>query len=113
MKRNNVEDILNLTPLQEGMLFRYLMDPSGESYLVQLCLSLSGPIDLHFFKEAWNIVACNNPVLRAVFRWEKLDRPVQVILKQVDPDFDFRDIRTATEEMGELIESIRLADRRK
>jgi tyrocidine synthetase-3 len=80
--KKNIEDILPLTPMQEGMLFHYLKDPGSEYYFEQLSLGISGEIDSQLFEKAWNFVIETNEMLRAVFRWEKVDNPVQIILKE-------------------------------
>ncbi|MGD2089308.1 MAG: amino acid adenylation domain-containing protein [Candidatus Aminicenantes bacterium] len=80
--KKNIEDILPLTPMQEGMLFHYLKDLESGYYFEQLSLEISGVIDLKCFERAWNFVIETNEMLRAVFRWEKVDNPVQIIFKQ-------------------------------
>jgi fengycin family lipopeptide synthetase D len=82
--KSNIEDILPLTPMQESMLFQYLQDPHNGQYLEQLTLYLSGKVDTTSFMKAWNFVAGNNEILRTVFRWEKLEQPVQIIFKQYE-----------------------------
>jgi len=79
--KRNLEDMLGLTSMQEGMLFHYLSNPASKQYFEQIRLQLSGKIDIQLFKEAWHIVGQTNEILRSVFRWEKLDEPVQIVLK--------------------------------
>ena len=53
----NVDKILPLTPMQEGMLFYYLKDGEGNNYyLEQLSLEIEGDIDLSMVKKAWKYV---------------------------------------------------------
>ncbi|UCH93124.1 MAG: amino acid adenylation domain-containing protein [Candidatus Aminicenantes bacterium] len=80
--RKNIEDILALTPMQEGMLFHYLKDPRSNAYFEQLNLRIEGTIDIKRFEQAWNFVIETNEMLRAVFRWEKVENPTQIILKE-------------------------------
>jgi len=82
LDKKSIENILALTPLQEGMLFHYLKNPAGEQYFEQLCLELSGPIDRDCFEQAWNTVIETNEMLRTVFRWEKMEHPMQIVLKE-------------------------------
>ncbi|UCH93956.1 MAG: amino acid adenylation domain-containing protein [Candidatus Aminicenantes bacterium] len=89
LDKKNIEDILSLTPMQEGMLFHYLQDPGSDIYFEQLSLDISGEIDADLFGKAWNFVIETNEMLRTVFRWEKVENPVQIILKkhQLQPKF--------------------------
>jgi polyketide synthase PksJ len=80
--KQNVEDMMGLTAMQAGMLFHYLANPLSPLYMEQIRLTLSGKIDNRQFKKAWNILADTNEMLRSVFAWEKLEEPVQIVLKR-------------------------------
>jgi NRPS condensation-like uncharacterized protein len=77
----NVEDILPLTPMQENMLYQYLRAPKSRLYFEQTCYELTGNLETAKVKRAWNVVAAANEMLRTLFRWQELKKPVQVILK--------------------------------
>ena len=79
--KRNVQDMMGLTSMQEGMLFHYLSNPASKLYFEQIRLQLSGKIDNRQFKKAWRIVGQTNEILRSVFRWEQLEEPVQIVLK--------------------------------
>jgi non-ribosomal peptide synthetase component F len=111
--KKNIEDILSLTPMQEGMLYHYLKQPHSSHYVEQLSLSLSGVIDLTCFEKAWTFVVESNEMLRTVFRWEQVKKPVQLIMKHHTPQLrihDFKD-RNKKEEKNERIEEIKRKDR--
>jgi tyrocidine synthetase-3 len=98
--RKKIEDIFALTPMQEGMLFHYLKDPENNYYFEQLCLDISGEIDAEIFKRSWDFVIQTNEMLRAVFRWEKIENPLLLILKehQLQPAYyDLMDRGSASE----------------
>ncbi len=76
MDKKDIQDILGLTPMQEGMLFYYLKEEGDEQYFEQLSLKVSGVIDAKLFGQAWNFVAKSNEMLRATYRWEKIKRPI-------------------------------------
>jgi amino acid adenylation domain-containing protein len=84
LDRQNVEEVLSLTPLQEGMLFHYLKDRGGDVYFEQLCLHISGRLDRSIFERAWKTVIEHNESLRTIFRWQGVKEPVQIILKESD-----------------------------
>jgi amino acid adenylation domain-containing protein len=82
LDKKNIEDIFILTPMQQGMLFHYLEAPKSDQYFEQLSLEITGEIDLDFFEKTWNFVAETNEMLRVVFRWEKIENPIQIVLHQ-------------------------------
>jgi hypothetical protein len=76
-----VEDILPLSPLQEGLLFHALYDPHGpDVYTVQLVLGLDGPLDKDALEAAVQALVRRHSSLRAGFEYRNLSRPVQVVL---------------------------------
>src|SRR5262245_10542339 len=83
-RRMHVEDILPLSPLQEGLLFHAQYDAHApDLYTVQLVLALQGPLDRAALQAAAQALASRHASLRAAFRHESLSRPVQVILSDV------------------------------
>jgi len=67
----NLEDIIALTPMQEGMLYHYLKDTNSELYVEQLALDISGTLHKQTLETAWNFVVETNEMLRTLFRWKK------------------------------------------
>lgn len=107
LDKQNVEDILPLTNMQEGILFHYLSNESSREYCEQLRLNLSGHIDTNIIKKAWNIVIESNEALRTFFRWEKVEKPIQIILKHYETpirEYDFSNC--ANETKFSLVENI-------
>lgn len=103
--RESIEDIYALTPMQEGMLYYHLKDPQQDPFFEQLCVVLTGSVDLQRFEMAWQAVVDTNESLRTLFRWEKLKSPVQMVLKEHPLDYRFYDLREGT------LEEIRGLDR--
>lgn len=90
----NIENILALTPMQEGLLFHHLRNPQSENYFEQLSLGIRGKIDRDFFEKTWNLLVENNEMLRALFRWENIENPIQIILKEHKVQSLFYDFST-------------------
>ncbi|RJE89653.1 amino acid adenylation domain-containing protein [Paenibacillus sp. 1011MAR3C5] len=82
LDRANVEDMLGLTPTQEGLLFHYASGAHQEDYVQQLTVRFTGECRMDRLQAAWKEVIRRNEMLRTVFRYEKLERPVQIVLKQ-------------------------------
>ncbi|MDE3722560.1 amino acid adenylation domain-containing protein [Nocardiopsis sp. N85] len=74
----HVQDVLPLTPMQQGMLFHSLLD-DGSSYLEQIVVRLEGVDSPEKLADAWRRTYEATPALRAVPAWEGLTTPVQLI----------------------------------
>ncbi len=92
IEKENLQTIYYLTPSQEGILFHFIENQESEQYFEQLFLLLHGKIKQLLFKETWQLIVDNNEMLRAVFRWEDLNRPLQLILKKHTPEIYHYDI---------------------
>ncbi|MGW2052281.1 condensation domain-containing protein, partial [Streptomyces sp. NPDC001858] len=85
MKRSDLEDILPLAPLQEGLLFHALYDEQAlDVYTTQMSFRIDGPLDVRALKAAAGVVLDRHANLRAGFVHEGLRQPVQVILRKVE-----------------------------
>lgn len=110
--KSNVENIMALTPVQEGMLFHYLKIPKSQEYFEQLILDITGDIGFNVFEATWQFIVESNEMLRTLFRWEKLERPIQIVLKNKKPDITFYDISNVNNGTNEkMIEDIKHRDR--
>jgi len=100
----NVEDLWALTPTQEGMLFHYLKNPENNDYFEQLILEIAGKIEVEIFEKAWNFVIRTNEMLRTVFRWRPVKKPVQLVLKVHDFNVNYKETEADIEEPFDLRE---------
>ncbi|MEA5617546.1 amino acid adenylation domain-containing protein [Cronbergia sp. UHCC 0137] len=83
LNRQNIEDIYPLSPLQQGMLFHSLYAPDSGAYVVQVSYELHGNLNIPAFEAAWQYLINRHSVLRTAFVWDKLEKPLQVVGKQV------------------------------
>lgn len=102
MKMKNVEDIYPLSPMQQGMLFHTLYDPTSGVYFEQLSCTLSGQFDVSAFKRAWEAVMRRHAVLRTAFLWEGLEKPLQVVRQKVALPWQAHDWRGVTNQQEKL-----------
>ncbi|GCE15702.1 non-ribosomal peptide synthetase/type I polyketide synthase [Tengunoibacter tsumagoiensis] len=100
MNTKNIEDIYNLSPMQEGMLFHTLYTPDANIYLKQLNMQLKvqGLFDLAAFNRAAQRLGERHPVLRSAFSWEDRANPLQVVLKQAQLPVSYFDWRELPED---------------
>jgi len=81
--KKNIQNILDLTPMQQGMLFLYLMNPESNEYMEQIVMKVKGNLDQDDIKNVWGHLISSHDCLRTVFKWDKLKSPVQIVLKEI------------------------------
>lgn len=79
---DNIQDIYPLAPLQEGILFHYLMsDQSADAYVIATLLTVASRSRLDELLAALQGVIDRHGILRTALLWEDLPRPVQVVYR--------------------------------
>ncbi|QLE51261.1 amino acid adenylation domain-containing protein [Nostoc sp. C057] len=111
---NNIEDLYELSPMQQGMLFHTLYAPESEVYFEQLLCILQGKLNFPAFQQAWEQVVARHPILRSSFYWEEIEKPLQMVSKQVNLPWEELDWRHFTpDEQQEHLENFLKCDRQK
>ncbi|UCH98409.1 MAG: amino acid adenylation domain-containing protein [Candidatus Aminicenantes bacterium] len=90
--KSDVKDIYFLSPMQEGMLFHYLADRYSEAYFEQMVYWIHGEFDHRLLEQAFIQIIERYDVLRTVFVYEKLQKPLQVVLKKRKASICYLDI---------------------
>ncbi|WP_242609049.1 amino acid adenylation domain-containing protein [Actinomadura formosensis] len=83
MSKSQLEDILPLSPLQQGLFFHALYDSGRDVYTAQIVFDLRGPLDVDALKAAAATLLRRHANLRAGFRQRKEGSPVQVVHRTV------------------------------
>ncbi|AVH66608.1 non-ribosomal peptide synthetase [Nostoc sp. 'Peltigera membranacea cyanobiont' N6] len=111
---NNIDDLYELSPMQQGMLFHTLYAPESEIYFEQLLCILQGELNFSAFEQAWQQVVARHPVLRSSFYWEEIEKPLQMVSKQVDLPWEELNWQNFTaDEQQEHLEDFLKCDRQK
>nr|WP_042178681.1 non-ribosomal peptide synthetase [Kibdelosporangium sp. MJ126-NF4]CEL13334.1 Siderophore biosynthesis non-ribosomal peptide synthetase modules [Kibdelosporangium sp. MJ126-NF4]CTQ99025.1 Siderophore biosynthesis non-ribosomal peptide synthetase modules [Kibdelosporangium sp. MJ126-NF4] len=85
MSRSSIDDVLPLSPLQEGLLFHALLNEHGQDvYVGQLAAELEGPLNAESMRAACQALLRRHSILRACFRQGKRGQPLQVIARDVE-----------------------------
>src|SRR5215213_1912100 len=95
MQVADIEDIAALSLLQQEMLFHAVQHPKDDVHIVQLCVSLSGPLSLPALEAAWDRMASRHPALRTSFRPWKV--PAQLVQRRVKLPFAVHERRQDAE----------------
>lgn len=100
MAKNNIEieleDAFPLTGAQKGILFNHLANLHASLYTEQMEVDISGDVDLIAFTKSWENVIRNNQIFRTVFDWSAGADPLQVIIKNIDLNLNFIDLRKSS-----------------
>src|SRR6516162_8172828 len=94
MNAQGIEDIYELSPLQQGMLFHALYESDSRLYFEQVVVPFEGVVSNEAFEKAWNCVVNANTAIRTSFHWEEVAKPVQVVHNSVHTPVEFRDLRS-------------------
>lgn len=92
-KAQNIENVYELSPMQEGMLFETLYAPGTGIYINQMYFTLDGALHVDAFRQAWQQVVDRHAILRTLFVWENRERPLQVVRKTVELPWHTEDWR--------------------
>lgn len=112
LDKANVEDIVALTPMQEGLLFHYRSEKNHDHYTQQFSVRLSGLYSVESIRGAWKQVVNANDVLKTVYRWDQLDKPVQIVLKDKDLPIAVLDYSSySVKQADALIAELKVNDR--
>lgn len=100
MAKSQLEDILPLTPLQQGMYFHARYDDAGtDVYTAQLVIDLRGPLDTTVLADSARALLARHANLRAGFRQRRGGEPVQVVHREVA--LPWREVDLAADPWGQ------------
>lgn len=88
-----IEDVYELTPIQQGLLFEQLKRPDAGVYIEQLVLTFAGFMNTDAFGRAWQQVVDRHPILRTSFHWRAEGQPLQVVRSSVELPIEVLDWR--------------------
>ncbi|MDM5301989.1 non-ribosomal peptide synthase/polyketide synthase [Bacillus subtilis] len=91
------ENIYPLTPMQKGMLFHSLFDPSSGAYFQQTMFDLHGDLNIASFSKSLDGLSKKYDIFRTNFYRGWKDQPLQIIFKTKKIGFEFIDLREMKE----------------
>jgi NRPS condensation-like uncharacterized protein len=111
-RADNVEDIYELSSLQQGILFHTLSEPDSWVYFEQVAFPILGGLNIAAFRRAWQKVVDRHSVLRTSFYWEELEKPLQVVHRRIEIPLHYEDWRvSAPSEQNSRLDAFLKRDR--
>ncbi|AHH15686.1 non-ribosomal peptide synthetase [Nocardia nova SH22a] len=100
MSSAQIEDVLALAPLQEGLLSLSQLSGDDDVYTIPFVVDIDGPLDRARMRRSIEAVLRRHSNLRAVFWTEDVPRPVQIVPGEVE--LPWREIDALPEELDEV-----------
>ncbi|WP_128894536.1 non-ribosomal peptide synthetase [Longirhabdus pacifica] len=97
IQKDDIKDIYELSPLQKGILFHYLKDPSSHAYFQQMTLTIQGKFQVDDMEDSLNALIKKHDILRTVFMHKQFKNPMQVVWKERKANISFQDISSLQE----------------
>lgn len=109
-----IDDIYELSPMQQGMLFQHLYAPGSDAYINQVMVDVKGRLDREAVRQALERVFERHGVLRTSFVWKDVEKPYQVVHRSVEPPIECVDFEAVPEpdraaRIGAWLDADRLA----
>ncbi|MGL5149892.1 MAG: condensation domain-containing protein, partial [Clostridium sp.] len=77
-----IENIFELTNMQEGMLYYSLLESNSNAYYETFKFVLNGDLDIEIFEKSFNKLIERHSSFRTLFKYNNVLKPLQVILKK-------------------------------
>ncbi|MEL6867012.1 MAG: condensation domain-containing protein, partial [Bacteroidota bacterium] len=96
-RRNSIQALYPLSPIQEGLLFHSLMAEGEETYINQFSCELQG-LDIAAFKQSWANLQEQYTILRTAFYANDFDQALQAVYQSVDLPIHLEDYSERSEQ---------------
>jgi amino acid adenylation domain-containing protein len=97
-KKQKIQNIYRMTPMQEGMLFHSLAHGQSGAYYEQRVFTISGDLEKDLLEQAFQRLVDRYDILRTIFRHQNVKEPLQVVMAQRTFKLHFEDISAMDED---------------
>ncbi|MFA0964360.1 amino acid adenylation domain-containing protein [Roseivirga sp. BDSF3-8] len=111
LSKENIQNIYNLSPMQEGMYFHALLE-EGTAYVQQVAYRVEGTLQPDLVKKTFEHLTARYDILRTVFVQKSTRDILQVVLREVEVDFAQEDI-SESDSKETALEQIKSREREK
>ncbi|MEK3789306.1 non-ribosomal peptide synthetase [Paenibacillus sp. FSL K6-1230] len=96
-----ITDMYTLSPMQSGMLFHFLKEKDSPAYFEQAVLHLEGELDKELLEQSFRHLIQRHDILRTAFIYERVEKPIQVVLQKRPVDLFYQYISFLSEKEQE------------
>ncbi|WP_299188228.1 non-ribosomal peptide synthetase [uncultured Aquimarina sp.] len=113
--KGDVEDVYELSPLQQGMYYHWLTEKSTSMYFEQVSYGIKyNALDVTSIRQAYDGLVNRHGILRTSFTNDFAGKPLQIVWKNTESTFSYEKVArqfTDENERTEYIDSIKSEDR--
>jgi len=107
MDKKNIQNIYELTPMQNAILVNDLLSNAG-AFFEQLSFSIHSKLDIAIFEQVWNTIILRHDLLRTNFIHNKAKEPLQIVFKQRPLEFYYEELSSKAS-----LESYKMQDKQR
>jgi amino acid adenylation domain-containing protein len=105
-----IENVYPLSHLQEGLYYHWLSSPDSPAYFLQMSYRMKGGLDITTLEKTYHTLVERHAVLRTFFTQDFGEQVLQVVRKEANPVFIYKDLTGAPQT---AVEEYKAADRAK
>ncbi|WBW99495.1 non-ribosomal peptide synthetase [Oceanirhabdus sp. W0125-5] len=111
--KEEIQAMYNLSPMQQGMLFHKIQNEESTMYFEQISFEIEGKVDIRIMQNSFNELIKRHDILRTIFIYENVQKPIQIVLKERQNIIHYKDICSLdNREKMEYIKKIKYTDRK-
>jgi amino acid adenylation domain-containing protein len=92
-----IEDVYSLSPLQEGLYYHWLNSPDSSAYLMQSSYRVRGDFNIPLLENSFKRIVNRHAAFRTFFTADFGDQILQVVKKESDYSFRYKNVSTDNE----------------
>ncbi|MFA0963358.1 amino acid adenylation domain-containing protein [Roseivirga sp. BDSF3-8] len=92
-QKYKLENVYGLSPLQQSFFFHHIRFPKTSAYFEQMRYRLKGDICPETFHKTVKALSDRHPVMRSLFRDDLASQPVQAVISDIAPVYNFEVIK--------------------
>ena len=103
-----IEDVYPLSPLQESLYYHWLRDPESLAYFEQLSYRIKGKLNIAAIAQSYDTLVSRHAILRTFFTQQLGTNSLQVVCRNAENDFVYREIQDDASTLKDFRESDRV-----
>ncbi|SHK87701.1 non-ribosomal peptide synthase domain TIGR01720, partial [Clostridium cavendishii DSM 21758] len=109
---NNIKNIYELSPMQEGMLYHTLADEGSEAYHNALTLKIKGDLDIAILEGSFNKLIARHDILRTTFDSKNFNKNMQIVFNERKTNVIYQDISKRNINKEDYINNVIFEDKK-